>query len=261
MVPVIKKLIIPAIETDDALFPLTRFVSKELLPVGDVPVIQRVVNEAIDSRIEEVVFILSSEKKCVFSHFTSLEKLPPESDDFKKQYESVNFSFVTQKKNASSGNALFKAREKVGEDSFALSFPGSIFYGQKSSLEQLYNVYRTSEKQVAAIKNVTDEEVKSSFIVKTEKIANRFYKIKKVVKNPEPGEIDSRLALAGRYIFTPAVFDYLKNSGTRTTVVDVLNDMIAAGKTVYGHECDGSWHSVDDKEAYLKTQEFFLSKE
>ncbi len=255
----IKRLIVPATKTDEGLFPLTRCIPKELLPLGHTPVIQKVVDEAVECNVEEVVFILSSEKKKIVDQFTSLGKIPPGEESFREKYSEISFSCLTQKKSSGSGYTLFRAKEKSAEDAFAISFPENVFYGKKSSLLQLFTVYRTSRKQVAGLKEVSDEEVEKSYIVETEKIANRFYKIKKIVKNPQASETSSRLALAGRYIFTPAIFDYLKNSGTKTLLTDALNEMIAAGKTVYGHQCEGRWFPLENKESYMEAHNFFLN--
>ncbi len=255
----IKRVIIPVTRTDECLFPLTRCVPKELLPLGEVPVIQRVVDEAVECNVKEVVFIVSSEKKNIVDHFANLGKIPPEEESFGEKYSQITFSLLTQKKSSGSGYTVFRAKEKSVEDAFALSFPENVFYGKKSSLLQLFAVYRTSQKQVVGLREVEDKEVEKSYIVETEKIANRFYKIKKVVKKPQAGETSSRLALAGRYIFTPAIFDYLKNSGAKTSLTDALNEMIAAGKTVYGHECEGQWFSLENKEAYLGAHNFFFN--
>ncbi len=258
MTGIIKKAIIPVTEEDKDFFPLSRCVPKELLPLGDTPVIQRAVDEVIECDIREVFFILSPEKKEVANHFKDIEKIPPENPLFKKEYTDVSFSSLSQKKSSGSGYTVFRAKEKIAEDAFALSFPDVVFYGKKSSLLQLLAIYRTSQKQVVGLKEVKDREVSSSYIVETEKIANKLYKVKKIIDKPQADETGSRLALVGRYIFTPAVFDYLKNSGTKTSIADALNEMVSAGKTVYGHECEGVWFSLKNKEAYLETQKFFL---
>ncbi len=254
----IKKLIIPVTLEDHDLFPLTRSVPRELLPLGDSPLIQKIVDEVISFNPSEVVLVLPTEKKVILSHFTDLDKISEAEESFQKKYSGIKFSVILQKKTTTSGNILFKAKDENEEDPFALSFSDTVFYGKKSSIEQLYSVYRTSQKQVAALKTVSDEEVADSYIVKTEKIANRFYKIKKIIKGEDAQRTDLRLAIAGRYIFTPVIFEYLKNSGTKASIVDVLNDMIGAGKAIYGHECEGVWHSIKNKEEYLNAQRFFL---
>ena len=257
MVTKIKKAIIPVTLSDEELFPLTRCVPKELLPLGDIPVIQRIVDETLSCGVEEIVFLLSADKKGVINQFTNIEKLSDDYELFKNKYAEITFSYLTQKKNSSNGYAVYKAKEKSIEDPFALSIPDTVFYGKKSSLEQLFAVHRTSQKDVVGLQEVDESDVSSSCIVETEKIANRFYKIKKVMNNPSENETSSRLALAGRYIFTPVVFDYLKNNGAKTSIADALNEMIGAGKTVYGHECEGKWLSLENKEKYLEAQSFF----
>jgi UTP--glucose-1-phosphate uridylyltransferase len=257
MITNIKKAIIPITETDENFFPLTRCVAKELLPIGDAPLIQRVVDEAIECGVEKIVFIVSSEKKAVINHFLGLENV--EDVTFQEKYSSVLFSALSQKKKSESGYTVFRAKDETSEDAFILSFPEVVFSGKKSSLEQLFSVYRTSQKSVAGIRKVSDEEVSMFDIVETEKIANSFYKIKKVIKNPKKEETKSRLALTGRFIFTPMVFDYLKNAGVKTSIADVINEMLGAGKTVYGHECEGEWFSIKDKKSFLSAQEFFLN--
>ncbi len=254
----IKKVVIPISNDDEMFFPLARFFPKELLPMGDVPLIEKIIEEAMQAGIEEILFIFSSSKKDVFNYFQNTEKAPQEEEEFKKRFENISFSFTTQKKNIKNASAVFRARDEIGEDSFALSFPEIIFRGKKSCIEQLFAVYRTSQKQVAAVREVSDEEVPFSYIVEAEKIANRFYKIKKIIKNPDLHETQSRLALCGRYIFTSALFDYLKNAKSDALIADSLNEMIAAGKTIYAHESEGEWFVLRDKSSLLNAQRFFL---
>lgn len=256
----IKKAVILSANDDHSFFPFTRCIPREFLPIGEVPLIERIVDEISNLKVKEVIFLSPSEKKGIANYFRNLDKLSEENNEFKEKYNDFLVSELIQKKGSESGHMLLKTKEKIDEDPFALLFNDYIFFGKKSSIEQILAVYRTSQKQVIALREVTDEEVSSSFIVKTEKIANRFYKIKKIIKNPLPEEVDSRLALAGRYILTPVIFDYLKGMGTKATIVDALNDIISAGKTIYGHECDGSWFSVKNKEDYLLTQKRFLSQ-
>jgi UTP--glucose-1-phosphate uridylyltransferase len=256
---VIKKAVILSTENDFEFFPLTRCIPKELLPVGDISFIQRLVDEVVGCGVEDVILISSAEKKGIINYFQDLEKINEEHTDFKERYQGLSFLNIAQKKDVGSGYAIFKAKERIEDEPFAVLLSNNIFLGKKSSIEQLSAVYRTSKKQVLALKEVSDEEVSSSYIVKTEKIANRLYKIKKIIIKPQKEEVDSRLALAGRYILTPTMFDYLKNLGTRATIIDAMNDVIASGKTVYGHQCDGEWLKMENKEEYLSAQKKFLN--
>lgn len=256
MMTKIKNAIIPITETDEKFFPLTREVAKELLSLGEVPLVQRIVEEMIACDVEKIIFISSSEKKGVINHFLNLEKI--EDEQFKNKYSLVDFSLLSQKKKSENGYTVFRAKDDITEEPFILSFPEFVFFGEKSSLEQIFSVYRTSQKPVVALKKVKDEEVSDYDIVEVEKIANRFYKIKKVLKNPKKTETNSRLALVGRFIFTPIIVDYLKNADAKTSISDIINEIVGAGKTIYGHECEGEWFFIKDKKSFLSAQEFFL---
>ncbi len=254
----IKRAVISATNFDDALFPFTRVTPKELLPLGNVPIIQRLVDEAVQGGAQEIVFLLPSEKRIILNHFSKTESKSSLEKTFRDKYENLSFQCVLQKKNIGNGYAVYKTREKIGDEPFFVSFSDNVFSGKKSSLEQLYAVYRTSQKSVVGLKEVRDDDLESNVIVETEKIANRFYKIKKVISGAGKEKTSSRMALSGRYVFIPGAFDFLKENGAKTDLVYALNKMIGAGKTVYGHECEGEWFSLKDQESFFSAQRFFL---
>ncbi len=254
----LQKAVIPVIDTEDNLFPFTRCVPRELLPIGDFPLIQHIADEAIDSGVTEIVFVLFSSNKMIVDHFKDINKISDKKEDFKKRYLPISFSYLLQKKKSKDGYTILKAEKKMEGEPFAVSFPGTVFHGSKSSLSQIFNIFRTSEKPVVALKEVKEDEVAHSLIVDTEKIANRFYKIKKIHDSPDPSKTSSRLALAGRFILTSLVFDYLRKMGEDKNLSDALNSMIGSGKIVYGHHPDGSWFDCYDIPSYLKTNSFFM---
>lgn len=256
----IKKAIIVITDEEGGLFPLNCSVPRELLPLGEIPTIHRIVDEIVDCKVEEIIFTLSSSKKKVAEYFDNFIKSSEIEEVVKRKYSSIKFSTLSQKKAENIGNLIVKTKERIEDDAFMVSSSDVIFDGKKSSLEQLFLVYRTSKKQVIALKEVDDDNVFGSYIVKTEKIANRFYKIKKIEKEVSCEMNESRLAVAGRYIFTPAIFNYLKDSKSKNSIIDAINDMIAAGKTVYGHVSEGDWFPLKEKENYLDAQYFFLNK-
>jgi UTP--glucose-1-phosphate uridylyltransferase len=253
MINGIKKAIISSTKGQEDLFPLARFTPKELLPLGSCPAVQRVVDEIVGCEIKEILFVSSSQKKEVLNHFTSFKDVSIEQESFKEKYSSVDFSTIIQKK-CSDAYAIYRAKEKIEEDAFIVSVSDYIFHGKKSSLEQIFSVYRTSEKPVVALREVTKYEP-GLMIVEAEKIANRFYKIKSINECREDDKFP-QMALAGRYIFTPSIFDYV---GSNTSINEALNGMINAGKTIYGNVCEGEWFSLKDKESYNTAQKFFLN--
>ncbi len=258
-------------QTADDLFPFTREVPRELLPMGGETIIERIVNEIIECNIKEIMFIISAQKKQVINHFKNLEKISDQHQSFAEKYSSISFSGNLQKNN-SDAFAIYKNKESFNDDGFVVSFSDIIFHGNKSSLAQLFSVYRSSQKPVVALREVGDEEAKNCCIVETEKIANRFYKIKKIIPHPSEDdlykitlsegsvsdktkEVGPKLALAGRFILTPTMFEY---TNAKTSVIDTIDAMIHAGKTVYGHKCEGQWFPIIDKSSYLQAQKFFL---
>ncbi len=254
----IKKAVILLNDADDEFFPLARVIPKELLPLADVPIVQRITEEAIDCGVREVNFILPSGKKAVTDHFKYTDKVPTAQEGFKEKHFPVSFSYLSFKKGVKSNNLISRAKGKIGDEAFALMMSDVVFAGKNSSLHQLSSVFRTSQKPVVALKEVEEEEMHSFNIVEAEKIANRLYKIKKVIENPDPKQTDSRLAIMGRYILTPLVFDYFKDSNIEELMGGALNDLINAGKTVYGYQCEGDWHFIDNKESYISSLKAFL---
>jgi len=247
----IKKAIIPISAPRRALYPLEVCVEKELFPVGEVPAIYHMMDELVECGVEKVIFLLPSEKKDVVNHFKELDR--------ENRYSSLDISYFSYKKGMGMGSVLSKAKAEVDEDDFFLLFPDMIFSGKKYALQQILNPYRTSKKMILGLAEVEEERVSEFYIAETEKIANRFYKIKKILKKPTPADTDSRLALVPRYIFSPLIFDHLAGSG-KEVLFDAINSMIASGKTIYGYACDGKWHSLKDKENLLETQRFFVNQ-
>ncbi len=260
MIKKLKKVVIPITEASESLFPFSRSVPRELLPVGDYPLIQHIVDEAVESDADEIVFVLPSSGKVVVNHFKDIDKVSDKEKGFKDRYSPISFSYLLQKKKTESGYTISKTEKKMEGEPFAVSFPDTIFYGKKPGIDQLFSAYRTSEKPVVALKEVDDKEVASSLIVETEKIANRLYKIRKIHNCPSPEETSSRLALAGRYILTSLVFDHLKKMREDAKIADALNSIISSGKIVYGNQLDGSWFSCNDVPSYLKTNAFFMAE-
>lgn len=247
----IKKAIIPVSGARESLYPFEVSATKELFPLGEVPAIYRVIDELEECKVEEVILLLPQEKKDIIEHFKNLKK--------ESEYASIKFSHFLRKRGTKTVSAISRAKEEIDEDNFFLAFPDMIFAGKKPSAAQLLNLHRTSKKMVFGLAEVEEENVSKSYIAETEKIANRFYKISKIIKKPSAKDTDSRLALVPRYIFTPLLFNYLGNGG-KETLFDAINSMIASGKTVYGYVCEGEWFSLREKEGLSAAQHHFINK-
>lgn len=266
----IKKAIIPIAGLGTRFLPLSKIVPKELWPLADLPALHYIVKEVIDSGIKSVVFVISQDKKMVLDYFKPslvVEKvlkerkkgdLLKELQEFQNYINQLSISFVFQKKPLGDGDALLQAQKFVSKEPFAVLFGDDIVHSTKApALAQLFNVFKTAQKPVLALSRVPKEKLSSYGVVDIEKIANRFYKIKEIVEKPEFGDEPSDLAIVGKYVLTPDIFDYLKKTKNDRTgeirISSALEKMILDDKIIYGYEFEGKWLECGNKLEWLKS--------
>ncbi|MFA5646623.1 MAG: sugar phosphate nucleotidyltransferase [Candidatus Ratteibacteria bacterium] len=273
----IKKVVLPIAGLGTRFLPLSKELPKEFWPLADLPVIQYIVEEAVDSGAEEIIFVISPEKKMIVDYFGESPKvneilkernrtsLIKELDDFKKRFEGIKFSYVTQKNPLGDGHAILQAEKEVAGEPCGILFGDDVTYSKKPCLAQLADVYKTCQKPVIAIRRVPKEMIPSYGILEVEKIANRFYKIKKIIEKPSLEDAPSDFAIVGKYLITSQVFDYLKkggrpSKGKEMILADAFERMISDGKTVYGYEFEGDWLECGNKANWLKSHLFLSLK-
>jgi UTP--glucose-1-phosphate uridylyltransferase len=266
----IKKAIIPIAGLGTRFLPLSKIMPKEMWPLVDIPPIHYVVKEAKDSGIEEIIFVLRQDNKKVLDYLkpcTKTEKLLKEKkrnnllEDLKSLQnlcDNLSFSYVLQKKPLGDGHAILQASKNIKDEAVACMFPDDIFDAQEPVTLQLSNIFKTCEKPVIALNPQPKEKISSYGIAGVEKIANKLYKIKKIIEKPAQEEAPSNLAVAGRYILTPEVFSYLKKAKPGKNGEIILAEvfekqMIAEGKLLYGFEFSGNWLECGDKLKWLKS--------
>lgn len=272
-----KKVILPIAGLGTRFLPLSKELPKEFWPLADLPVIQYIVEEAVSAGAKEICFVISSDKKMIVDYFNDSPKirvvlrerskvnLIKELDLFKQKFEDINFSYVFQKNPLGDGHAIYRAKEEVGEDSCGVLFGDDVVHHKISCLEQLNRVFKTCKKPVIAIRRVPEEMISSYGILEVEKIANRFYKIKKIVEKPNLKDAPSDFAIVGKYILTPLVFDYLGSAkkpakGKEIILADAFQRMINDGKTIYGYEFEGDWLECGNKINWMKSHLFLSLK-
>lgn len=273
----IKKVVLPIAGLGTRFLPLSKELPKEFWPLADLPVIQYIVEEAVDSGAEEIIFVISPEKKMIVDYFGESPKvneilkernrtsLIKELDDFKKRFEGIKFSYVIQKNPLGDGHAILQAEKEVAGEPCGILFGDDVTYSKKPCLAQLADVYKTCQKPVIAIRRVPKEMIPSYGILEVEKIANRFYKIKKIIEKPSLEDAPSDFAIVGKYLITSQVFDYLKkggrpSKGKEMILADAFERMISDGKTVYGYEFEGDWLECGNKANWLKSHLFLSLK-
>jgi UTP--glucose-1-phosphate uridylyltransferase len=265
----VKKIIIPISDFGNKFLPLSRVVPKELWPLRERPVIEYLLQEAKDTGLDQIIFVMSEEKKIVLNYLKSdpnLKKLLKDNNDdqglkaleiLEELLHDLKFTSVKQAKSLGHGHAVLQASSKILKDeAFGVMTSNNIVESEVPCMQQLIDIHDTSQKPVIALKKVTDNDL-SATRVRVDKIANRVFKIKKILTGGE----DSDLAIVGKYILTPEIFGFLKNNTREEiTLADTFSDMLQAGKTIYGYEFEGTHLEVKDKDSYVETSKYLLNK-
>jgi len=270
----IKKAIIPIAGLATRFLPLSKVVPKELWPLADIPSIQYVIKEAKDSGIKEIIFVLRQDNKKVLDYLKPCHKTEKLLKERKKMdileelksledlCSNLTFSYVLQAKPLGDGHAILQAAKNVKGEAAACMFPDDIFDSGEPVLLQLANIFKTCQKPVIGLRRLPKDRISAYGIAGVEKIANKLYKIKKIIEKPTKEQALSDLAIVGRYILTPEVFDYLKKAKPskkgEIILAEVIEEhMLKEGKVVYGYEFSGEWLEAGDKLKWLKSNIYF----
>jgi len=270
----IKKAIILTAGLGTRLLPLSKATSKELLPLADKPIIHYLIKEVLDSGLKEIVFVVSPGKKeAIFNYLKSdlkLEKIlkVKKRDYFLEQLKNLkeitknlSYNWVFQKETLGDGQAILSARKVTGHSPCAVVFNDDIVVSKIPCLSQLLRNFKTCQKPIVALKKISKDKLSYYGIVQVEKIASRLYKIKKIVEKPLAENAPSNLAIVGRYIITPEVFDYLRkcsaNKKGEIILAEVLEKMLEDGKVIYGYEVEGDWLECGDIFRYIQSNVYF----
>ncbi|MDD5013373.1 MAG: sugar phosphate nucleotidyltransferase [Candidatus Pacebacteria bacterium] len=265
----VKKAIFPIAGLATRFLPISKAVSKELTPLIDKPLIHYVAEEAMLSGIKKVQLITRPKQKEVLNYFKRDIDLEKRLEDNKKLEElktlkeleslfgKMEFSTAYQRKAHGNADAIYKAKDFVKNDPCAVSFCDDIIKSEVPVLDQMIEVFKTCNRPIMALKVLPEDQLSKYGVVEVEKVANSFYKIKKFVQKPKPGQAPSNLAFLGRLILTPDVFEYL---GTHKSMMDndycigqVLGHMAEEGKPVYGYEIKGEWLECGNKKLWLES--------
>ena len=271
----ITKAIIPIAGLATRFLPLSKALPKELLPVGLKPMLLYALEELKASGVQQIIFVVNSNKKQVQDYVKrspqlekllvdrKQEELLKEVQELHKTLEGFSFSFVTDKP-LGDGHAVLQAKKLVGQEPCFVLYPDDIIEGNTPGCVQIAQVFKTSQKPVTALARLPKERLFSYGIVDVEKIAQRLFKIKKIVEKPQE-EAPSDLAIVGRRIITPEVFDYLKkakpNKKGEVVLSEALGDMVRDGKIVYGYELEGKWWEAGNKRDWMQTNLHFSLKD
>ncbi|MDB5859439.1 MAG: UTP-glucose-phosphate uridylyltransferase [Ramlibacter sp.] len=271
----IHKAVFPVAGLGTRFLPATKAQPKEMLPVVDKPLIQYAVEEAYAAGIRHMVFVTGRNKRAIEDHFDTAYELESELEASGKQElldlvrsllpEDMDCSFVRQPRSLGLGHAVLCAQPIVGNAPFAVLLADDLMTGADGGpgvLSQMVEVFGQVLTSVLAVQEVPLEHVSRYGIVAGEPAGERLVKVSKMVEKPAPEQAPSRLAVAGRYILTPAVFDRIRNqprgSGGEIQLTDGIAQLIAT-EGVHAFRYEGKRYDCGSKEGFLEaTVEFAL---
>lgn len=270
----IKKAIIPAAGLGTRFLPATKAQPKEMLPIVDKPTIQYIVEEAVESGIEDIVIVNGRNKGSIEDHFDRSVELEleleragkdTELDMVKSISEMANIYFIRQKKPLGLGHAVLSAQKFIGNDPFAVLLGDDVVVSKTPALKQMMDVYSEYHASIVGVQTVPHEVTFQYGIVNGKFVDDRVYKVKDLVEKPPVDEAPSDIAILGRYILTPDVFDYLENqekgAGGEIQLTDAIKRM-AHEQVVYAYDFKGHRYDCGSKIGFLQACiEFGLRRE
>jgi UTP--glucose-1-phosphate uridylyltransferase len=269
----IRKAVIPAAGLGTRFLPATKSMPKEMLPIIDKPVIQYVVEEAIASGIDDIIIITGRGKRAIEDYFDTSPEIEHHLFQNKK-YELLrkvkdisslaNIHYIRQKEPLGLGDAILKAEKHIGNEPFAVLLGDDIIVNEKSAIKQLIECYEKVNCSVIGVEEVLLEMVSKYGIVEVEQQGDLFL-VKNLVEKPEKEKAPSNLAVLGRYVLTPEIFDCIKevNPGYNgeIQVTDALKLSLESQK-IYAKKIEGNRYDIGDQLSYVKAIiDFSLGRE
>lgn len=234
----IRKVVIPVAGWGTRSLPATKNIPKEMLPIYNKPVIQYVVEEAQRAHIKDVIFVTNRDKNVIEDHFDhnlQLEDLlersgkPDKLEEVRRVAEMVNILSVRQKRQLGLGHAVLCARELVGDEPFAVMVGDDLMFSGVPGIGQLIEVAMAEKMPVIGVMEVPWEKVSRYGIIDGEEVAPGVYRVRDMVEKPKREDAPSRMAIVGRYVLTPDIFDYLEKvkpgHGGEIQLTDALQAM------------------------------------
>ena len=269
----VRKAIIPAAGLGTRFLPATKAQPKEMLPIVDKPTIQYIIEEAVASGIEEILIVTGRNKKCIEDHFDrsvelELELEKSNKDEMLEMVKEISdiadIHYIRQKEPKGLGHAILCARAFVGDEPFAVLLGDDVVDSEVPCLKQLMDCYDEYKTSILGVQTVPKDDVNKYGIVDGLHIEDRVYKVKNLVEKPAIEEAPSNVAILGRYIITPQIFNILEETkpgkGGEIQLTDALETLISQ-EAMYAYNFEGKRYDVGDKLGFLQaTVEFALKR-
>lgn len=270
----IRKAVFPAAGLGTRFLPATKASPKEMLPLVDKPLIQYSVEEAVACGIESILIITGRDKSAIENHFDISFELEQSLKDKGKHdmfdmvraiSDIAKISYTRQKQALGLGHAIYQAKDFVGDEPFAALLADDVVDAQDPALKQMMEVYEKYDAPVIATMQVAGEAISRFGVIDAEEVEPGVYKIKDMVEKPAFADAPSDLAIIGRYIFTPDIFDAIEQtkpgSGGEIQITDAMRILLKK-RPFYAVKLEGKRHDAGDKLGFLiATVEYALKRE
>ncbi|MGI2748466.1 UTP--glucose-1-phosphate uridylyltransferase GalU [Bacillus cytotoxicus] len=260
----VRKAIIPAAGLGTRFLPVTKAMPKEMLPIVDKPTIQYIVEEAIESGIEDIIIVTGKGKRAIEDHFDHsveleqnlLEKGKYEILEKVQESSKINIHYIRQKEPKGLGHAVWCARKFIGNEPFAVLLGDDIVQAETPCLRQLMDQYETTKSSVIGVQTVLENETHRYGIIDPIEQSGRRYQVRQFVEKPAQGKAPSNLAIMGRYVLTPEIFSFLEDQQTGaggeiqlTDAIQRLNEI----QRVFAYDFEGKRYDVGEKFGFIQT--------
>jgi UTP--glucose-1-phosphate uridylyltransferase len=274
----VRKAVFPAAGLGTRFLPATKAQPKEMLPLVDKPIIQYGVEEALHSGIQNIIIVTGRGKSAIEDHFDVSFELEYLLESRQKKdllaivrsvSDMINVSYIRQREALGLGHAVMRASELVGPEPFAVVLADDVIDAETPCLRQLLDIYDFFCSPVVAVMEVPRESISAYGVVDAEAVAHngskdRVYRIRDLVEKPKASEAPSNLAIIGRYVLTPEIFDSIQaiepGSGSEIQLTDALKHLLHT-RPIYAYRFEGTRYDAGDKLGFLKaTVEFALQR-
>jgi UTP--glucose-1-phosphate uridylyltransferase len=272
----VKKAIIPAAGLGTRFLPATKAQPKEMLPIVDKPTIQYIIEEAVESGIEDILIVTGRGKRAIEDHFDKSLELEEmlamkgkydELEEIKQISNLADIHYIRQKEPKGLGHAIWCARKFIGNDPFAVLLGDDIVMSETPCLKQLINEFEEKQSSIIGVQEVPDEDVSKYGVLDVDGPVDEgpLYKVKGLVEKPKLEDAPSNMAIMGRYVLTPEVLDILEKiepgQGNEIQLTDALQELNEKQK-VYGYSFDGRRYDIGNKYGFVQaTVEFALMRD
>lgn len=270
----VKKAVIPAAGLGTRFLPATKAMPKEMLPIVDKPTIQYIIEEAVESGIEDILIVTGKGKRAIEDHFDSVPELEQQliekgKSEFLKLVEettNINIHFIRQSKPMGLGHAVLQAKAFVGDEPFIVMLGDDIVQAKTPCTKQLIDQYNKTESSIIGVQPVSrDVTHRYGIVDPQESLEGGLHKVESFVEKPATGTEPSNLAILGRYLFTPQIFKFLETqvpgAGGEIQLTDAITRLNEVQR-VFAYEFSGKRYDVGEKLGFIQTTlEFALARE